>query len=192
MLTGVAVGCRVLLALVLGLAFIGKISSRAAFRGFTDSLTALPWLPRRRHPVLAVVTAAAEGVSTVLVVVPGTAVAGLALAALLMACFTIVPAISLRQGVELTCRCFGLRDAKIGLSHVLRNGIALCAAVAGLAASQVTGPAAAWNPVAIGLGVLAGLAFAGWDEIAYLLRPPAPVPAQISSQAHNHSWRVRP
>lgn len=188
MLTGLAVGCRVLLAVVLGLAFIGKISSRAAFRGYTDSLTVLPWLPRRRHPVLAALIVAAEGTSTVLVLVPGTAVAGLALAAVLMACFTIIPAVSLRRGVQLTCRCFGLRDAKIGLSHVLRNGIALCAAVAGLAASQASGSAAAWSPVAIGIGVLAGIAFAGWDEIAYLLRPPAQAPGQ----AHSQSWRVRP
>src|SRR5215813_11803225 len=122
MLAGVAVGCRVLLAVILGLAFIGKISSRAAFRGFTDSLTVLPWLPRRRHPVLAVVILVAEGASTVLLVVPGTALAGLALAVVLMTCFTVMPALSLRRGVELTCRCFGLRDAKIGLSHVLRNG----------------------------------------------------------------------
>lgn len=188
MITGVAVGCRVLLAMVLGLAFIGKISSRAAFRGFTDSLTVLPWLPRRRHPILAVMIAVAEGASTVLVVVPATALAGLALAAVMMTCFTIMPAVSLRRGVELTCRCFGLRDARIGLSHVLRNGFALCAAVAGLAASQASGPTAAWSPVAIGIGVLAGLAFAGWDEIAYLLRPPA----QASAQAHSQSWRVRP
>jgi hypothetical protein len=172
MLAGLAVGCRALLAVILGLALVGKISSRAALRSFAQSLAVLPWLSRRRLPA-ALAIAAAEGTGAVLLALPGTASAGLALAAVLMAVFTAVPAVFLRQGTELTCRCFGVREATIGRSHVLRNGIALCAAVAGLAASQASSPGTRWNPVAIGLGVIAGIIFAGWDELAYLLRPPA-------------------
>jgi hypothetical protein len=172
MLAGIAVGCRALLAVLLGLALIGKVSSASAWRGFTDSLTELPLLPKRRHPELAVTVAAAEGVATVLLVLPGTGLAGLALAAVVLTAFTIVPAVSLRRGVQLTCRCFGFREAKMGLSHVLRNGVALCAAIVGIAASQAVGPTPAWGPVSIGLGVLVGIIFVGWDEIAYLLRPP--------------------
>ena len=184
MYAGVVVACRVLLAVLFGLAFIGKISSRAALRGFTDSLTALPWLPQRRHPVLAAAITATEGASALLLLLTGTALTGFVLAVALLAAFTIVPAVSLRRGVELTCRCFGVREARIGPSHVLRNGVALCAAVAGLAASQASGAAAAWSPVPIGIGVLAGIVFVGWDEIAYLLQPP--------THAQGHSWRMRP
>jgi hypothetical protein len=72
----------------------------------------------------------------------------------------------------------------MGPSHVLRNGIALCVALAGLAFSQAAGPSAAWGPVSIGLGVLVGIIFVGWDEIAYLLRPPAREKPQ--------SWRIPP
>src|SRR5215472_9182776 len=183
MLAGIADGCRALLVVVLGLAVIGKISSMTAFRRFMDTLTALPFLRQRRHPVLAVTIVATEGASVVFLVVPVTALAGLALAVVLLVAFTLVPALSLRRGVELTCRCFGVREAKIGRSHVLRNGLALCAAVAGLTASLASGAAAAWSPVAIGIGIFAGIIFVGWDEIAYLLRPPA--------QA-SHPWRTRP
>lgn len=75
MLAGVAVGCRVLLAVILGLAFIGKLSSRSALRGFADSLTALPWIPRRSLALLAAAILVAEGASTVLLVLPGTSLA---------------------------------------------------------------------------------------------------------------------
>jgi hypothetical protein len=185
MLADVAVGCRVLLAVVLVLAFTGKITSRSAWRGFTDSLAALPWLPKRRHPVLAIAILVAEGTGAVLLVLPGTSLAGLALATALLTGFTVVPAISLRRGVELTCRCFGLREAKIGLSHILKNGVALCAAVAGLVASQASGPGTTWSPISIGIGVLAGLVFVGWDEIAYLLQPPSPAQSHHGGRAHD-------
>ncbi|MGH3190550.1 MAG: MauE/DoxX family redox-associated membrane protein [Streptosporangiaceae bacterium] len=184
MLAGVTVGCRVLLAVIFGSALIGKLSSRAALHGFTDSLTALPWWSKPWHPVFAIVILAAEAASAVLMIVPGTALAGLAIAAGLLAGFTIVPAASLKRGIMLTCRCFGLRSATIGPSHVVRNGIALTAAVAGIAASQASGATAAWTPFPVGVGVLCGAIFVGWDEIAYLLRSPARV--------QDHHWRVRP
>lgn len=191
MLAGVAVGCRALLVVVLGLAFAGKISSRAAFRGFTDTLTALPWPRHRGYQVLAITIIAAEGASVVLIAVPVTALTGLVLATVLLVGFTVVPALALRRRVELTCRCFGLREAKIGPSHVLRNGLVLCAALAGLTASLAARAGAAQSLVAIGIGMVAGIVFVGWDELAYVLRPSTPAP-RSAAQPHSHTWRMRP
>ncbi|MQY12893.1 hypothetical protein SRB5_30320 [Streptomyces sp. RB5] len=62
----------------------------------------------------------------------GQARPGFAAALVLFVCFTALAVFSATTGAELPCACFGRSTARLGPRHVLRNGVLLALAAAGL------------------------------------------------------------
>ncbi|GAA2577200.1 MauE/DoxX family redox-associated membrane protein [Actinomadura fulvescens] len=160
----VAFGARVLICLIFAVSAAGKLRGRAAFTEFTRTTRVLLAAALRRREVgrtAAVwtgrVVVAAEVAAVPLVLAPVTAVAGLGLAAALLAAFGVAMAAALRGGVSTSCRCFGASTAPIGWRHVARNALLVCVAVAGLAAASTVGspPPAGMALAAVSAAVLA-------------------------------------
>ena len=159
---------RALLVIVFAVAAIGKFGSRGRFDAFTASLA--PLVPRtgRRRSVAAGI-ATVEVAIVVLLALPSTVTAGLALAVALLASFCVGIAHALRRGRVLSCRCFGSNGGALTRTHLVRNGLLLTAATAA-ALSPATGPpapAAAFPALLVG-GFLA-LLVVNWDQLAGLL-----------------------
>ncbi|GAB3976601.1 MauE/DoxX family redox-associated membrane protein [Plantactinospora veratri] len=101
---------RWLLVLVFLASAGSKLRGRASFRAFADSLRAMALLPSRVvGPVAVAVTTAEAAVPVLLVPLPvaGLTTVGFALAAALLAAFTVAVAAVLRRGTPVSCRCFG-------------------------------------------------------------------------------------
>ncbi|WP_237102795.1 MauE/DoxX family redox-associated membrane protein [Nonomuraea sp. MG754425] len=160
---------RVLLAVVFIAAVVGKTRSRQGFAGFRDSVAAIGprWLPT--GPVAGAVVAG-EAATVVLLAVPGTRLAGYALAAalLLVFCAGIGRAVLARQSVR--CQCFGADGGLLGPRHLVRNGLLVAVAAAGALAGG--GPAAAPATLAgLVAGAFLGLLTTRWEDVAFLLVP---------------------
>jgi hypothetical protein len=176
MLEYVELGCRVVLALVLVSAVVGKARSAASARIFVATLADVGWLPVRLRTRTAYLVVLAEAVTAVLLVVPATATAGLALAALVFGCFTAVLAESVWRGRPMGCACFGGAAEQVGASHVVRAVVLIAIAATGSAA-RLAAPASPTRPA----GILATLALAGfaallvvrWTDLAFILMPRA-------------------
>lgn len=158
---------RALVVIVFVVAAAGKTGSRGRFDAFAASLAPLVRRPGWRRSVAAV-TVAVELVVVVLVVLPWTVPAGLALAAALLACFCVGIANAVRRGRVLTCRCFGSNGGALSRTHLVRNGSLSAAAASAAAVSPVpVAPAAALPALLVG-GFLALLVI-HWDALAGLL-----------------------
>ncbi|MFG1999785.1 MauE/DoxX family redox-associated membrane protein [Spirillospora sp. NPDC048911] len=160
----VAFGARGLICLIFVVSAFGKVRGRAAFTEFTRTTRILLAAALRRREVgraaagwAARAVAAAEIAAALLVLVPVTAPAGLGVAALLLAVFSVAMVAALRGGVSTSCRCFGASTAPIGWRHVVRNALLVCAAVAGLAAALAAGspPPAGMALTAVAVAVVA-------------------------------------
>ncbi|URN09102.1 hypothetical protein LUW74_40990 [Actinomadura madurae] len=121
---------------------------------------------------------AAESAAVVLLAVPRTAPAGLALAGAVLLAFATGIHRALRDGRNATCRCFGTRPSPAGRVHLARNlaltALAFGGLAAHLAAPGPVHPAGAAVAVA-GAGVLA-LVFIFFDDLADLLFAPSARP----------------
>lgn len=172
-------GCCLCLAFVFGLSAASK-TRRAAFREFAESAGPLQILPTGlRSPAAVAVVAAEVALTGALLVGAGAAftpslrfvaTAGLVLAVLLLLSFTTVIALTLRRGIRKPCKCFGATTTPLGRAHVVRNGLLLAAAVAGLVAGA-TGTATAepaGAAVAAVVGVVGGLLIARFDDLVDL------------------------
>lgn len=116
------------------------------------------------------ITLALETVVVFLLVVPETATIGLALAATVLAMFTAALAIGIANGRRVACRCFGNDGEMVGRAHLLRNGVLMLAAGAGmLAATDASPPASSRDIVLIGAGLVAGWLCTRWDDMGFLL-----------------------
>jgi len=146
-----ALTCRCLIGVVFAVSAFSKVRSAAAFRDFSAWLGRLP-LPAVRGRGAAAVMAGTEVVIVVALLLPWTAQAGLALAAVTLAAFAGGTAVAVRRGVQAPCQCFGTSSRPLGFRHASRD-LLLCAAAAAGAAS---GGAAA-RPVAVVLCLAAGL-----------------------------------
>jgi hypothetical protein len=171
MATAVVLGARVLVGLVLSIAFVGKLSSRSSFREFCGSLRNVPGVPAAGRVAVAAVITATEGISVVLLIVPATVVLGLGLSALLFVVFTIAPVVAMAKGRALVCRCFGVRNGVIGKAHLVRNVVLLAVAVAGLVTSGAGRGEATGVQIlaAVAAGALGAVALVAWDELTYVL-----------------------
>jgi hypothetical protein len=138
----IEIACRWLLVLVFAYSAVSKLHSGAAFRRFRTWLAGLPLPVARRPGAAAVTVAAAEVCVVVLAALPWTRVAGLALAAAIMAVFITGTALAIARGTTATCECFGTSGTRLGRQHLARDGGLLAAAVLGAAAPGAHGAAA--------------------------------------------------
>jgi hypothetical protein len=163
--------CRGLAAIVFGVSAFSKLRNRPAFRAFRLWLAALPVpLARSRPGPVAAVMAAAESAIVVLVVLPWTARAGLALAAAVLAVFTAGTWLAVARGTEQSCQCFGASVSPLAWEHVAVDAL-LCAAM--IAAASVA-QAGLVRPVGIVAALAAGVAISLWvvflPDLTALLR----------------------
>jgi hypothetical protein len=124
-----SLGIRLLLVLTFAASAASKVRSRDAFAAFAGSLGALGLLPRAGVLPIAVALVAAEAAAAALLLPEATAVAGLALAAALLAGFSVVILVVTRRGVQAPCRCFGASTRPLGYPHAARNALLAAAAL---------------------------------------------------------------
>lgn len=176
-------GC---LLLVFTRSVMGKVRSRAAFAEFTRTVRSLPPARRLSAPLpartLAVLVVTAEAALVPALALPGVLappavlVAGLGIAAVLLAAFTALAADAARRGSRVPCRCFGRTTTPLGAVHAVRNSVLLAVAVTGLVAVAVTGRSPeAGDPMAVLTallgGAVLGLLVTALDDLAALFRP---------------------
>jgi hypothetical protein len=146
-----ALGARIVLALVLASSAIAKLRSREAVREQVATLVSA-----RAAPVVTPLLPAAELLVGVGLIVWWSAVPGI-VAVVLLALFTIV--LVRAEARRVPCLCFGASnlDTPVGPAGVIRNGI--LAALAVFAIASPTGASAVATIVAvIGFGVIAAVA----------------------------------
>lgn len=130
-----------------------KLRSREAFAAFVGSVRAMKLVPARRARATAVAVALAEAAVVVLLLVPPLAPAGFALAIGLLVVFVGATVIMLRRGTVAPCRCFGRSSETYGPAHLVRNGILLLVASAGLLGS----PPASYDVGAVAVSAFTAL-----------------------------------
>jgi hypothetical protein len=136
---------------------------------------------RRGVGALAGSVVAAELTVVGLLAVPATIPVGFVLAAGVLLAFSVGIARVLRAGGSAPCRCFGPSAAPLGVRHLVRNGVLVTVALAGLAADRLGGGGGALHPAGVALGVVAAgtLAFlvVFFDDLTDLFAPAPPRPA---------------
>ncbi|GAA3758782.1 methylamine utilization protein MauE [Plantactinospora mayteni] len=170
---------RCLLALVFLASAVSKLRGRPAFRAFVDSLRTMDLLPASVVvPLAGAVVAAEAAVPLLLVPLPVGAVTtvGFALAASLLAGFTVAVAVVLSRGTQASCRCFGeAAAAPFGRRHLARNLV--LTVVAGIGAYASLGDAGMTVQTAVlsvPLAVVGALVVVRLDDIAALFLPVSP------------------
>lgn len=179
----VTMGVSVLCGLVLLVSAVSKLRGRADYAEFVASLPAFG-LPARWTRQFAAATVVAEFVITALLL-PAAALiafgsdarwlagAGLVLAAGLFGVLTaaVRRAVARRSGA--VCRCFGPARTPLARRHVVRNGVLLLVAVAGLASSVVdTAVDPAVAALAAAVGALGAVLVVRFDDLAELVAGP--------------------
>jgi hypothetical protein len=164
---------RCLIGATFLVALASKISSRDNYRRFVDSLEAMQVVPLSwAKPTAPVVVVLEIGVCA-LIVDPqqGSGIVGFLLAAGLLSAFAGGMLVSMRQGVQVACRCFGPSNAPIGRRHLARNVLLIASAVVGILVAA-EGNSDQIHPggavAAAGVGLLLAAIVATIDEIAAL------------------------
>lgn len=176
MVSYIEVFSRCLIGVVFLVSAVSKLHGGRQFREFATSLAAMRLLPARLVTPAAAAVAVTEGAVPVLLAplpVPGLAVTGFTVAAVLLAGFAVAIVMVLRQGVPASCRCFGGSGAApFGRHHVLRN--AVLTLIAGLGGVASLGPSAVDLRVlalAAPLGLLGALVTVRLDDLVDLFSP---------------------
>lgn len=162
---------RCALGVTFAVSFGGKVWGARRYAAFTAACGELaPWAPKR---LVAPLVVAAELAVVAALAVPVTVQAGLALAVLLLAAFTVAIIGVLRRRRQVACQCFGTSSSPLGSRHVVRNVLLLMVAVGAVATGE---PAGASQPVevlvpALLAGGAVGAAVAFLDDIAELFLP---------------------
>lgn len=170
----VEVACRLLLATVFGIALVGKVSSRAAWAAFEDSLREMAVVPETRVAAAARASVTTEFAIVVGLLVPATVVgvAAFVVAAGLLAVFAYVIATVVRRKQAVPCRCFGVSSTPLSALHVVRNVTLIGVALLGAVATTETNPAQLSAAVLAGvIGAVIGMLVAALDDLVALLRP---------------------
>ncbi len=144
--------CRGLIGLVFAVAAVTKVRGPSAYREFASWLAALP-VPMARNRALPAAFIGAEAAIVALVAVPVTATAGLVLAAGCLAVMTVGTGVIVKRGARVSCQCFGPSSSPLGARHVVRDGILLVIALAGILGTR--GGTA--SPAGIALSLVAAL-----------------------------------
>ncbi|WP_165521962.1 MauE/DoxX family redox-associated membrane protein [Micromonospora zingiberis] len=166
--------CRALLASVFIVAVANKVSGRAAWLGFVQSLRELRQVPEAAVRSAAVAVVTVEILVVALLVVPVRAVGavGFALAVGLLGAFTVVIGRALARGSRAPCRCFGVSSTPLGVPHVVRNLMLICVAGLGLTGLSVDGSIDAPYAVLAGLtGMILGVLTTAAEDIVALIKP---------------------
>lgn len=163
--------CRVLLALVMLAAALGKLRSRDALTGFRASVHGLGLLPDGWAGPVAGVVIAGELVAPALLAVPATTGAGFAVAAVVLASFTAAVLAAVLRRRRVPCRCFGASGRPLGVSHLVRNA-ALTAAAAGAGWASLGLAQTPLEPggvvLAIGAAAVVALLVIAFDDLVSL------------------------
>jgi hypothetical protein len=175
-MASVEFACRLALVIVFGAAAVGKVRTARDREAFRMSLVSLGWLaPAAAGPVaVAVVTAEMACAFLLLVVSPPTF--GFVCSALFLTVLTAGLSYSSLRHVQVTCRCFGGRDTRVGAQQFARNAALILVAVVGALSVTLHGTHGPMSGVArlltvfvaaiLALGVLYG------EELTYLVRGP--------------------
>ena len=129
--------CRSLIGLVFLASSMSKLRGPDAFRTFVGSVRDMRVVPARLTVTVAVLVAAVEAATPLLLVPMPHALArtvgtvGFGLAATALAGFTGGIVALLRKGRAAGCRCFGGSAAPFGRRHVVRNAALFMAAAFG-------------------------------------------------------------
>ncbi|KRC95595.1 MULTISPECIES: MauE/DoxX family redox-associated membrane protein [unclassified Streptomyces] len=143
--------CRLTLICVLAVAGLAKLRDR---RRFATALGDLTRVPAAARPALAVLVPAAELLAAVLLAVPRTLTAGLAVAAALCAAFSVVAVTTMRRRSPAGCPCFGSRTTvPMGPWHVARNAALTVLALLGGVIALTQGAGAPYDGPALVLAV---------------------------------------
>lgn len=176
--------CRVVIGLVFLLAVVGKLRGRVELTAFAESLGSFGLRSARLRSALATSVITVEAVTVVLLAVAPRL--GLGLAAAMLVAFTAAVATAKATGREVRCRCFGADGGLMGRTHLIRNGVLIVIALAGLAAAAATS-AAVTTPhlgllaATVSAAVLGAVALAHWDDLQFVVR------GQHGAQpAHSH------
>ena len=168
-----------MIGLVFAVSVMGKLRGRGSYGGFVAATGRLgPGWMLARVPAGAVAggVLAAEAAVPMLLVPPGTAWTGLALAGLLAAVFAVALLAARRRGDGAPCHCFGASSRPAGGVHVVRNAVLAAAAVLGTVAGALAdgppGPLGAVTATAAGVALAAVTVTA--DDVAELFRPAVP------------------
>lgn len=149
---------RCLIGVVFAVSAFTKLRGGDAFRAFVswvESLPVFPALTAGRGPAVAAAMAATEAAVVVAVAVPASAVAGLLLAAALLAVFAAGSLVVARRGNGVPCRCFGASSVPLGRRHVVRDAVLAVAAAAGAVCAGAGAGAVRPAGVALSVGVAA-------------------------------------
>lgn len=111
---------RFLIGIVFAVSATAKLRSPGAYRSFATWVRGLPG-PFTRARVTPVMIALSEMAVVILVAIGPTAMAGLALAALILVVFVAGAALVIRRGTRTTCQCFGASRSPLGVRHVARD-----------------------------------------------------------------------
>jgi hypothetical protein len=155
------IGQRCLLAVVFGIAFLGKVRNASRFENFVSSIQNLTRLPARTATFVALSVVICEGTAAALLGFPFAPQpvprVGFALATGLLVVFIAVVIRAVRSGVLAECRCFGRSGSVMSNAMILRNLLLMLVALPGVV-MRPTVPAT--DPVSTALAITAGLALA--------------------------------
>jgi hypothetical protein len=172
--------CGVVIGLVFLLAVVGKLRGRAELTAFAESLGSFGLRSARLRSALATSVITAEAVTVVLLAV--TPRLGLGLAATMLVAFTAAVVTAKATGREVRCRCFGADGGLMGRTHLIRNGVLIVIALAGLAAgTSATTPHLGLLAATVSAAVLGAVALAHWDDLWFVFRG-----RSGAQPAHNH------
>lgn len=178
----VGLAARFLIGAVFLVSALTKLTSGVRYRSFVRATGRMRVVPRKLVSVAAIAVVTCEAAIVVLLAVPVdiVAAAGLVLAFLLLAAFTVGIVVAVKDGQTEPCACFGKSTTPIGKQHAFRNGFLMLAAALG-AAGILTGGTVQFGLAAV--AALGGLVFGGlvtmFDDL-YELFAPAPSPARRS------------
>ncbi|MEU8195484.1 MauE/DoxX family redox-associated membrane protein [Microbispora amethystogenes] len=165
------VTCRWVILFTFAIAAVGKLRSRRSFEEFTGTLPG--WMGRSlsatRRRSLAAGLVSVEAVIVVLTVFDRTAAIGLALATGALLAFTATMANALRSGRKIRCDCFGAGAGEVTGVHLVRNGILLAVAIAGLTG----GVPAATSPMPFLFALVIAAVITRADDLRHLFGRPA-------------------
>jgi hypothetical protein len=171
-MTYTSLACRCICCLVLAASSYGKLHSKPAFRDFISWIASLSALSVRVRTPLAATIAAGEVFAVLLIAIPRSYVAGMAVASCLFAAFSIGMLVILRSKRAVGCNCFGSSSGPVGIRHVVRNVLLCSIAVAGVASigPRATDPAGV--ALAIGTAVVIATLLVFLDELQMIFANP--------------------
>lgn len=171
----VVVSLRMLVGTTFVLALIGKSADLRAFSTVVSGLAGIRARPARY--VAGAVILLETLLAVVLLAWPPAATAGFALAAGLLAVFSLLLVRGLRRTYRPACNCFGAASRPLSGWDLVRNGVLVVACLAGVVLAPAASPSA-WDTTLVALVALpaaaAGVALSNLHDIATTLRRPLP------------------